>query len=236
MIEGTENLAYSIPDLDLRTVIQEVGIRVGYWRSVSHAQNAFAIESFVDELAHAAGRDPVAFRLAHVRDSRLARVLEAVRERSEWARARPAGVGAGVACAVYHGTYIAEVAEVTVVDQAGGARITLDRVWCAVDAGRLVHPDGARNQIEGGVQQAASYALLERLSHDGRHVTTSTWHDYPIATFEDAPRSIDVVFTTEPGAASTGIGEPGSVPTSAAIANAVFAACGKRLRSLPLRV
>jgi CO/xanthine dehydrogenase Mo-binding subunit len=136
-----------------------------------------------------------------------------------------------VACAVYHGTPIAQVAEVVV---ASSGRVHLERVWCAVDPGRLVHPDGARQQIEGGIQQAASWALVEELrQHDGAVITT-TWREYPIATFLDAPRSIDVVFTSDALTPSTGVGEPGSVPTAAAISNAVFDACGARLRQLPL--
>ncbi|HSQ61855.1 MAG TPA: molybdopterin cofactor-binding domain-containing protein [Polyangiaceae bacterium] len=224
---------YDVGAADIALHVVPGAVRTGAFRSLAASPNVFAIESFVDELAHATGSDPISFRLVHTRDPRLVRVLETVRARSEWGRPRAAGSGVGVACTIYHGTYVAEVAEVSV---AQGGRITLEQVWCAVDAGRLVHPDGARNQIEGGVQQAASYALLERLAHDGGRVTTSTWRDYPIATFDDAPRSIDVVFTSEAGVPTTGMGEPGSVPTSAAIANAIFAATGTRLRDLPLRL
>jgi nicotinate dehydrogenase subunit B len=107
-------------------------------------------------------------------------------------------------------------------------------VWCAVDAGRLAHPDGARNQIEGGVQQAASWTLFEELQTQNGQVTAATWRDYPIARFTHAPGAIEVAFTGDPNAPSTGIGEPGSVPTAAAIANAVFDATGVRRRELPL--
>jgi CO/xanthine dehydrogenase Mo-binding subunit len=208
------------------------GSRTGAFRSLAAAPHVFAIESFVDELAHAAREDPLAFRLRLIDDHRLGRVLERVRERSRWNdRPRDAGRGFGVACAVYHGTAVAQVAEVVV---APSGRVGLERVWCAVDPGRLVHPDGARNQIEGGIQQAASWTLLEELRIGDDKVVTATWHDYPIATFADAPREIDVVFTAEPGADSTGVGEPGSVPTAAAIANAVFAASGARVRRVPL--
>jgi CO/xanthine dehydrogenase Mo-binding subunit len=206
--------------------------RTGAFRSLAAAPHVFAIESFVDELAHAARQDPLAFRLRLIDDHRLRRVLDTVRERSGWDhRPREAGRGFGVACAVYHGTAVAQVAEVGV---APDGRATVERVWCAVDPGRLVHPDGARNQIEGGIQQAASWTLLEELRISDGEVVTATWRDYPITTFADAIREIDVVFTPEPGADSTGIGEPGSVPTAAAIANAVFAATGARVRRLPL--
>ena len=221
--------------LGLSEVLLEVvpaAVRTGAFRSLAAAPNVFAIESFIDELARASAQDPFTFRLRHTDDARLRRVLETVRERSGWERSvRGSGRGLGIACAVYNGTYVAEVAEVVV---ATNGLVRLERVWCAVDSGRLVHPDGARNQIEGGIQQAASWTLLEDLPIDTDRVTASTWMDYPIATFHDAPREIDVVFTTEQSADPSGIGEPGSVPTAAAMANAVFDACGARVRRLPL--
>jgi CO/xanthine dehydrogenase Mo-binding subunit len=224
--------AYRIGDAEVLLEVVPAAVRTGAFRSLAAAPNVFAIESFIDELAHASGQDPIAFRLRHLDDTRLARVLETVRERSGWAtRPRGRGRGLGVACAVYHGTYVAQVAEVVV---APNGEVRIEQVWCAVDPGRLVHPDGARNQIEGGIQQAASWTLLEELRIENGRVTTATWLDYPIATFHDAPRQIDVVFTAEPRAPSTGTGEPGSVPTAAAIANAVFDACGVRVRRLPL--
>ena len=223
---------YRLGNAEVHLQVAPAPIRTGAFRSLGAAPNVFVIESFIDELSHAAGRDPIGFRLRLVEDARLRRVLETVRERSAWdRRPREPGRGFGVACAVYHGTYIAEVAEV-VVSMSG--RVRLERVWCAADPGRLVHPDGALNQIEGGIQQAASWTLLEELRHRDGAVITETWLDYPIATFRDAPRAIDVVFTSDPDTPSTGTGEPGSVPTAAAIANAVFEACGVRVRRLPL--
>ena len=207
-------------------------VRTGPFRSLAAAPNVFAIESFMDELAHASGQDAIAFRLRHIDDGRLRRTVEAVRDASAWhQRARASGHGFGVACAIYNRTYVAEVAEV-VVDADGCARA--ERIWCAVDPGHLVHPDGARNQIEGGVQQAASWTLMEELGIEEGRVTTATWSDYPIATFHNAAREINVVFSAEQDADSTGIGEVGTVPTAAAIANAVFDACGARVRRLPL--
>jgi len=136
-----------------------------------------------------------------------------------------------MACAIYHGTYIAQVAEVA-IDTKG--QIHVERVWCAVDAGRLVHPDGARNQIEGGIQQAASWTLFEEVQiHEGE-VMTMSLQDYHIASFNDAIHEIDVTFLSAQEFSSTGTGEPGSVPMAAAIANGVFDACGVRIRRLPL--
>ena len=207
-------------------------IRTGPFRSLAAAPNVVAIECFIDELAHQSAQDPIAFRLRMIDDARLARVVKAVRDQSDWAtRPRQSGRGFGVACAIYNRTYVAVVAEV-VIDVGGQVRI--DRIWCAVDPGRLVHLDGARNQIEGGIQQAASWTLLESLHVEDGKVLTAGWSDYPIATFDDALREIQVIFTSDEKAESTGIGEVGSVPTAAAIGNAVFEACGARLRELPL--
>jgi CO/xanthine dehydrogenase Mo-binding subunit len=120
------------------------------------------------------------------------------------------------------------------VSVEASGKVHLERVWCACDPGRLVHPDGAKNQLEGGIVQSASWTLLESLPLDGARVTAESFDDYPIATFRDAPKIIEVMFTAEQGAPSTGVGEPGAVPIAAAIANAVFAACGARVRTLPL--
>ena len=108
------------------------------------------------------------------------------------------------------------------------------RVWCVVDPGLVINPDGVRNQVEGGIQQSASWTLLEELRHKGGRVATTSWDTYPIATFRDAPESIEVLVEGDASAPSTGVGEPGAVPTPAAIANAVFAACGARVRDIPL--
>ena len=217
-------------EVDLAVVPAE--IRTAAFRSLAAAPNVFATESFMDELAHASEQDPVAFRMRHVDDARLRAVLEAVSRLSGWERrGREPGRGRGVACAIYNGTYVAQVVEVAVAESG---RVSLERVSCAVDCGRLVHPDGARNQIEGAIQQAASWTLLERLQTRSGEVVTSGWRDYPIATFRDAPKSIDILFLADPTVPSSGAGEPGSVPTAAAIANAVYDACGARVRELPL--
>jgi isoquinoline 1-oxidoreductase beta subunit len=137
-----------------------------------------------------------------------------------------------VACVVYRATYVAEVAEVSIEP---GRDPRLERVWCAVDAGHIVHPDGARNQVEGAVQMGASWALIEELPERDGEVLASTWEDYPIATFRDAPRAVDIVFTGDDTTPSSGLGEPPAVPIAPAIANAVYGACGVRVRRLPIR-
>lgn len=226
--------AYQVGAAEVLLEVVTSDVRTGAYRSLAAAPNVFAIESFVDELAHQSGRDSLQWRLHLADDPRLRRVLETVQRRSNWDYSRVHGHcrGFGVACAVYNGTYVAEVAEVIIAE---GGDIRLQRVWCAIDAGRLVNPDGARNQIEGAVQQAASWTLLEKLGVEHGVVATLTWNEYPIATCADAPLEIDVVFVGDNSEPPSGIGEAGCVPTAAAIANAAFAATGIRLRALPLR-
>jgi CO/xanthine dehydrogenase Mo-binding subunit len=223
---------YRLGAMEAHLRVEPAPIRTGAFRSLGAAMHVFAIESFMDEIAHAAGEDPISFRLKHIQDPRLVRVLQVARERSGWGQSAPRRAGRGIACAIYHDTYVAQVAEVSV---DADERLRVEHVWCAVDAGRLVHPDGARNQIEGGVQQAASWTLMEALRQRDGRVVDSTWQDYPIARCSDAPQSIEVTFAGDRATPSSGIGEPGSVPTAAAIANALFAATGSRHRELPLR-
>ena len=224
--------AYAIEAIEVSLQVNQGAVRTGAFRSLAAAPNIFAIESFMDEVAELAGQDPIAFRLRHIDDPRLTRVLEAVRLRSAWTERRRDGCALGVACAVYHGTYIAQVAEVSPDPQG----IRVKNIWCVADAGRLVHPDGARNQIEGGIVQATSCALFEELSINEGSVRTASWHDYPIASFLNAPTRIDVSFIGDPAVASTGIGEPGFVPTAAALANAIYGTTKKRMRHLPLLI
>jgi CO/xanthine dehydrogenase Mo-binding subunit len=223
---------YQLGRAEVHLRVTPAAIRTGAFRSLAAAPNVFAIESFMDELAYGSGQDPIAFRLRHIEDDRLRRVLITICERSRWGeRPRASGRGFGIACTIYHGTYIAEIAEV-LIDPGG--QLHIERVWCAVDAGRLVHPDGARNQIEGGIQQAASWTLFEELRvHDGE-VATASFQDYRIATVQDAIRELDIVFVPAQELPSTGTGEAGSVPMAAAIANALFEACAVRVRRLPL--
>jgi nicotinate dehydrogenase subunit B len=211
--------------------IEPTRLRTANFRSLAAAENVFAIESFMDELAAHSRQDPVDFRLRHIADGRLRRVVERVVERSGWNESPGGRRGRGLAGAVYHDTYVAQVAEVE-VSLAGAVRLV--KVWCVVDPGQTVNPLGVRNQIEGGIQQSASWTLKEELLHRDGRVTNTGWDAYPIATFRDAPESIEVFVEGDAGAPPTGVGEPGAVPTAAAIANAVYAASGARLRSVPL--
>ena len=222
---------YAIPKARITLHVEPTPLRTASFRSLAAAENIFAIESFMDDLAHAARQDPLAFRLAHTTDPRLRRVFERVALMSGWGTARGERRGLGMAGTIYHGTYLAEVAEVE-VDPSGHVRLV--RVWCAIDPGFTLNPDGVKNQTEGGIQQSASWTLFEELRHrDGRVINTG-WDTYPIATFRDAPEAIEVDVIGDATKPSTGVGEPGAVAISAAIGNAVFAATGVRVRQLPM--
>ncbi|MGH3390804.1 MAG: molybdopterin cofactor-binding domain-containing protein, partial [Actinomadura sp.] len=203
-------------------------LRSSALRSLGAFMNVFAIESFMDELALAAGQDPLGFRLAHLTDPRARDVLTAAAELG----LRPAadGVGYGIGFARYKdkGAYCAVVAEVEAVHEVRVRRLAL-----AVDVGRVVNPDGVRNQIEGGAVQATSWTLKERVRFDRRRVTSTDWESYPILRFSEAPH-VDVRVLSRPDEPSVGAGEAAQGPTAAAIANAVTDALGVRVRDLPL--
>ena len=219
--------AYRLPAAQVEIQVVPARVRTAALRSLAGAPNIFAIESAIDELAGRIGLDPLELRLRNTDDPRLRRVLDRVAERCGWAhRSGPLGL----ACAIYNGTYIAQVAQVSLA----AGRVRVERAWCAVDCGTLIDADGARNQIEGGIIHATSWALVEELRHADGRVLAHGWDGNPIITFRDVPRSIDVSFTDDGVTAPTGIGEPGAVPFGAAIANAVAAASGVRVRTQPL--
>jgi CO/xanthine dehydrogenase Mo-binding subunit len=210
-------------------------LRTSALRSLGAYCNVFSIESFMDELAHAAGADPVAFRLAHLDDARAIEVVRTAARRFGWdAYARTPRRGRGFAFARYKNlaAFCALALEVEVARETGLVRIT--RAVAAVDCGEVVNPDGVRNQIEGGIIQSASWTLLERVRFDERQVLTRDWGGYPILRFKQVPERLEVVLVDRPGQPFLGTGEASQGPAAAAIANAVFDACGLRLRDLPL--
>ena len=208
----------------------ESPIRSSAMRALGAHLNVFAIESFMDELAGATGRDPLEFRLAHLSDPRGRRVLASAADAAGWGRELPGGAGLGLGYARYkeRGAYCAVVAEVEAeVD------VRVRRLWVAVDVGRVVNPDGVRNQIEGGAVQAASWTLVERVRFDRRRITSDSWETYPILPFSQVPIT-EVEIVDGAGEKSVGAGEAAQGPTAAAIGNAVAAAVGVRVRDLPL--
>jgi CO/xanthine dehydrogenase Mo-binding subunit len=204
-------------------------------RSLGAYCNVFSIESFMDELAHAAGLDPVAFRLRHLQDARAAEVVREAAQRFGWdAYKRMPRRGRGFAFARYKNlaAYCAIALEVEVARETGLVRIL--RAVAAVDCGEVVNPDGVRNQIEGGIIQSASWTLLERVRCDQRQVLTRDWGGYPILRFNQVPERIEVHLLDRPGQPFLGTGEAAQGSSAAAIANALFDACGLRMRDLPL--
>jgi CO/xanthine dehydrogenase Mo-binding subunit len=210
-------------------------IRVSALRSLGAHMNVFSIESFMDELALAAQADPVEFRLRHLDDPRAREVVTAAAEGFGWSRRRkPAGGrGSGFAFARYKNlaAYCALAMEVEVGENG---QIRVLRVVATVDTGQVVNPDGVRNQIEGAILQSMSWALLESVSFDDTRITSLDWSTYPILRFAALPDSVEVRIIDRPGMPFLGCGEAGQGPTSAALANAVANATGKRIRDLPL--
>jgi len=214
---------HSLPGLPFRT---------SALRTLGGYANVFAIESFMDELADMAGADPVRFRLRHLSDHRARSVIEAVARRSAWQFNAERGTGraAGIGFCRYKNTaaYVAAVAEVE-VDQD----VRVSKVWCAVDAGLVINPDGVINQIEGGIVQSVSWTLKEQAVFDGRRVTTRSFREYPILRFDEAP-DVEVELIDRPDCLPLGVGEAAQGPAAAAVANAVARALNFRIRDLPI--
>jgi CO/xanthine dehydrogenase Mo-binding subunit len=231
---GTVRNAVPIYDVGPRRVtghrVLETPIRSSALRALGAFLNVFSIESFVDELAEAAGRDPLAYRLEHLGDERGRAVLERAASAAGWGEALPEGVGRGIGLARYKdkGAYCAVVAEVEAESEIRVRRLTI-----AVDVGLVLNPDGVRNQIEGGATQATSWTTRERVRFDRTRITSDDWETYPILRFSEAPE-VHVELVERPDLPSVGAGEAAQGPTAAAIANAVHAAIGVRVRDLPL--
>ena len=208
-------------------------LRFSSMRSLGAFANTFANESFMDELAAAAGADPLAFRLSYLDDPRARAVLETAARRAGWGEPLPSGEGRGLAFARYENTeaYVATIAEV-VVDEATGA-VRVRRIIVAHDCGQVINPDGVRNQIEGNVIQSLSRALKEEVKFTPAGITSLDWESYPILTFSEIPEIITELID-QPGQPPVGAGEPATVTTAPAIANAIYAACGARVRAIPL--
>jgi CO/xanthine dehydrogenase Mo-binding subunit len=207
-------------------------LRTSALRSLGAFANVFAIESFVDELAKASGADPLAFRLRHLDDARARAVLEAMGERLGWRRRDlPAGWGQGIAFARYKNAkaYAAVGIELEVTE---AAEVRLHRAVIAADAGQVIDPGGLTAQLEGGLMQSASMSLYEEVRFDATGITSRDWDSYPILRFDNVPE-VDTILMERPSEPCLGAGEATAGPTPGAIANAICAATGLRLRRLP---
>jgi isoquinoline 1-oxidoreductase beta subunit len=229
-VEGIEDMTYAVSNMYVDQHTPEPGIPVQWWRSVGHSHTAFAVEVMVDQLARAAGEDPVDFRRRLLADDpRKLGVLELVADRAGWGTSLPAGRARGVAVHQSFGSYVAEVAEVSL--ENGTPRV--HRVVCAVDCGQPINPDVIRMQMESGIVYGLSAALFGKISIDRGRVVEGNFDAFRIARMSEAPEiEVHIVPSTEP---PTGVGEPGLPPIAPAVANAVAALRGGRaVTSLPM--
>jgi isoquinoline 1-oxidoreductase subunit beta len=224
-------IMYEIPNFYVEFLLSNLPIPVAPWRSVQNGPNAFVIECFVDEAAHAAGKDPLEFRLQHLKNNmRPRRVLETVAEKAGWGKPIPKGQGRGIAQHCCFGSYVAQVAEVS-VNQGNGA-VKVNRIVAAVDCGPFVNPDTIKAQIEGGIIEALSTTLKEEVIFSNGGVKSDNFDDYKIIRMSEVPEiEVHIVKSNE---RIGGIGEPGVPPLAPAVTNAVFNATGARIRRIPL--
>jgi len=227
-VEGARDLPYAVGATRVRWTRVDLGVPVGFWRSVGHTHTAFVVETFIDELAAASGQDPVAFRRSLLPEgSRHRRVLDSAAEQSGWGSPLPDGVARGIAVHQSFGSWCAQVAEVSV--EAGEVRVR--RVVAAFDCGTVVNPDIVTAQVEGGIAFGLSAALHGRITVEQGSVVQGNFHDFRVLRMNEMP-TVEVHLVPS-GDAPGGVGEPGTPPIAPAVANALAALTGKRHRSLP---
>jgi isoquinoline 1-oxidoreductase subunit beta len=227
-VEGAQKLPYAFANMTVDLTTTTVGVPVLWWRAVGSTHTAYAVEAFVDELAEAAGQDPIQFRLGMMKDQpRHAGVLRLAAEKAGWGQPLPPGRHRGVALAESFNTYVAQIAEVSVVN----GQPKVHRVVCAVDCGVAVNPDNIRAQIEGGVGFGLGAVLKSQLTLEGGKVVEGNFDGYEVLRLDEMPKvEVHIVAST---ASPTGVGEPGVPPIGPAVANAFYQAMKRRVRVLP---
>ena len=219
-----------IPNTSVRVAEAETLLPFAAWRSVDHSQHGYFIESFIDETAHQAGQDPYEYRLAMLKDApRHAAILTKVAEMADWYAPLPEGKGKGIAIVESFGTIVAQVIE---VDMSSGKPV-MTNIWAACDAGYVVNPDGFKNQIEGGIVYGLTAAFYGELDLEDGAIVQSNFYDYQMLRMDQVP-AIDIALINSGDVPIGGAGEPGLPPAAPALTNAIFAASGNRLRSLPI--
>lgn len=230
-VEGLRNLPYAIPNLRIDAVHPGWPVPIGFWRSVGSSQNGFVLESFMDELAWAAGKDPVAFREALLGQApRHLGVLRVAAEKAGWGTPLPEGKARGVAVVESFNSYVAEVAEVSLRPDR---TVKVERVVAAVDCGTVVNPDIVRAQVESAIVYGLTAALHGEITVDQGRVVQSNFHDYPLLRMPEMP--VVEVHLVPSREVPTGIGEPGTPPIAPAVCNAIYALTRQRIRRLPIR-
>ena len=229
-VEGAATMAYSIPNIAVDLATTTTGVPVLWWRVVGSSHTTFAVEAFIDEVAHAAGEDGFAFRrklLEH--EPRMKAVLELAAEKAGWSNGPlPKGKGRGIAVAEAFKTFVAQVAEVTVDDKG---HVTVDRVVCAVDCGIPINPDVITAQMEGGIGFGLGAVMYGAITLKNGHVEQDNFNGYRVLRMNEMPKV--EVHIVQSGETPTGVGEPGVAPVGPAVANAIFAASGRRIHMLP---
>ena len=227
--DGAAHIDYNFENILVKASPFETDIPLGFWRAVFHSQNAFANECFLDELAYKLNIDPIQLRLNHLKNSpRAIRVIQKVSKESKWGSKLPKNHFQGFAYHHSFGTYVAQVAEVSIVN----SQIKVHKVYCSVDCGQTVNPMTIRAQIQGSIIYGMGATLNSEMTVKDGRVNESNFDDYPVVRFDESPQIKVAILKNQekPG----GVGEPGLPPIAPAIANAVFAALGKRLRQLPI--